>query len=81
MTEQRVSIELADNGVAQVRLNRPDKMNALDPEMFAAIIDAGDQIRSMKGLRAVVLSGKAAHSAPVWTSPRSLQPLRERVCR
>lgn len=58
MTEQRVSIELADNGVAQVRLNRPDKMNALDPEMFAAIIDAGDQVRTMKGLRAVVLSGE-----------------------
>lgn len=58
MADQRVSIELADNGVAQVRLTRPDKMNALDPAMFAAIIDAGQQLRTMKGLRAVVLSGE-----------------------
>ena len=30
-----------DNGVADVRLNRPDKMNALDPAMFRAIAEAG----------------------------------------
>ncbi|GMM92611.1 crotonase/enoyl-CoA hydratase family protein [Qipengyuania sp. MTN3-11] len=54
----RVTLDLAENGVAHVRLTRPDKMNALDPEMFAAIIDAGDAVREMKGLRAVVLSGE-----------------------
>ena len=58
MSSNRVTIELADNGVAQVRLNRPDKMNALDPAMFDAIIDAGEQMRTMKGLRAVVLAGE-----------------------
>ena len=30
-----------DNGVADVRLNRADKYNALSGEMFQAIIDAG----------------------------------------
>ncbi len=54
----RVSIELQDNGVAQVRLTRADKMNALDPAMFDAIIAAGEALRTMKGLRAVVLSGE-----------------------
>lgn len=58
MSSERVSIELAENGVAQVRLNRPDKMNALDPKMFEAIIAAGEELRTMKGLRAVVLAGE-----------------------
>jgi enoyl-CoA hydratase/carnithine racemase len=54
----RVVIALGDDGVADVRLNRPDKMNALDPEMFADIIEAGSQLQRMKGLRVVVLSGE-----------------------
>ncbi len=54
----RVAIELGDDGVAQVRLTRGDKMNALDPEMFARIIEAGSVLQKMKGLRAVVLSGE-----------------------
>lgn len=54
----RVSINLADTGVAQVRFTRGDKMNALDPAQFAAIIEAGEALRTMKGLRAVVLSGE-----------------------
>ncbi|WP_209348503.1 crotonase/enoyl-CoA hydratase family protein [Pontixanthobacter sp. CEM42] len=54
----RVAIELGDDGVAQVRLTRPDKMNALDPEMFERIIQAGQALHDMKGLRAVVLSGQ-----------------------
>ncbi|TMM46162.1 crotonase/enoyl-CoA hydratase family protein [Qipengyuania marisflavi] len=54
----RISIDLGSNGVAQVRLTRGDKMNALDPAMFEAIIDAGQALRDMPGLRAVVLSGE-----------------------
>jgi len=56
--KNRVSIELGDDGVAQVRLTRSDKMNALDPEMFSGIIEAGSALQRMKGLRAVVLSGE-----------------------
>jgi enoyl-CoA hydratase/carnithine racemase len=54
----RVTITLGKDGVADVRLNRPDKMNALDPEMFADIIEAGRLLQRMKGLRVVVLSGE-----------------------
>jgi enoyl-CoA hydratase/carnithine racemase len=54
----RVSITLGEDGVAQVRLIRSDKMNALDPDMFAALIDAGRVLHDLKGLRAVVLSGE-----------------------
>ena len=58
MTDERVTVALGDDGVAQVRLNRPDKMNALDPAMFDALIEAGAALRTMKGLRAVVLAGE-----------------------
>jgi enoyl-CoA hydratase/carnithine racemase len=56
MTEQRVTVTIA-GGVADVRLNRPEKRNALDPAMFAGLITAGEQLKSEPGLRAVVLSG------------------------
>lgn len=51
-----VEIALEDH-VAQVRLNRPDKMNAVDPAMWKALSGAGELLASTKGLRAVVLSG------------------------
>ncbi len=51
-----VEIEIND-GVADVRLNRPDKYNALSPEMFNAIIEAGERIAADNSVRAVVLSG------------------------
>ncbi|QDX27138.1 crotonase/enoyl-CoA hydratase family protein [Sphingomonas suaedae] len=57
MSEQRVTIDFAD-GIADVRLARPDKMNALDPAMFAGIADAIDRLAGMAGVRAVVLSGE-----------------------
>jgi enoyl-CoA hydratase/carnithine racemase len=52
----RVTIEIAE-GVAEVTLNRPDKLNALDPAMFEAIIAAGERLSRTAGLRAVVLAG------------------------
>lgn len=54
----RVTIAMGDDGVAQVRLVRAAKMNALDPQMFAAIIEAGEILENSKGLRAVVLAGE-----------------------
>ncbi len=53
----RVSITV-ENHIADVRLIRADKMNALDPAMFKAIIATGEQLMAMKGIRAVVLSGE-----------------------
>jgi enoyl-CoA hydratase/carnithine racemase len=55
---ERVAIEMDEDGVAHVRLTRSDKMNALDPEMFERIIEAGSVLQRMKGLRAVVLAGE-----------------------
>ncbi len=46
-----------DDGVADVRLNRADKRNALDNAMFLAIAEAGERLKTEPGVRAVVLSG------------------------
>jgi enoyl-CoA hydratase/carnithine racemase len=54
---ERVSIAL-DGGVADVRLNRPDKLNALDPEMFAGLAEAARTLAADRSLRCVVLSGE-----------------------
>lgn len=53
----RVTIEIHD-GVADVRLNRPDKLNAIDPGMFVALADAGARLATDTSVRAVVLSGE-----------------------
>ena len=56
---ERVTITIAD-GIADVRLNRADKRNALDNKMFAAIAAAGERLKAEPGVRVVVLSGEGA---------------------
>lgn len=56
MTER--VIYTMEAGVADIRLNRPEKMNALDPDMFKAIIATGKKLAADLSLRAVVLSGE-----------------------
>ena len=55
--EERVSISISE-GVADVRLVRADKMNALDQAMFEALVAATDRLSRDKSVRAVVLSGE-----------------------
>jgi len=54
---ERVTITI-ENHIADVRLNRPDKMNALDPDMFQGIIAAGQELMETSSVRAIVLSGE-----------------------
>jgi enoyl-CoA hydratase/carnithine racemase len=56
MSERRVTISIEDH-VADVRFNRPEKINALDGEQFAAIVDAGEELKGNLDVRAVVVSG------------------------
>ncbi|MFN9926943.1 MAG: crotonase/enoyl-CoA hydratase family protein [Phenylobacterium sp.] len=53
----RVRVEMTD-GVADVRLVRTDKMNALDNAMFAALVETGERLKADPSVRAVVLSGE-----------------------
>src|ERR1700745_4283057 len=55
--ENRVSITISDS-VARVRRVREEKMNALDADMFEALVAATERLSREKGLRAVVLSGE-----------------------
>ena len=55
--DERIKVEIVD-GVADVRMIRADKMNALDEAMFAALIDTGARLAADRSLRAVVLSGE-----------------------
>jgi enoyl-CoA hydratase/carnithine racemase len=54
----RVVIQLDSEGVADVRLNRADKMNAIDGAMIEGILAAQDRLRAEPRLRAVVLHGE-----------------------
>ena len=46
------------NGVADVRLNRAEKINALDGAMFSALVEVGESLKGDTSVRAVVLSGE-----------------------
>jgi enoyl-CoA hydratase/carnithine racemase len=54
---ERVRIDV-QNGIADVRLNRPQKMNALDMPMFEALVATGRELAQHRSVRAVVLSGE-----------------------
>lgn len=51
----RVTVE---GGVADVRLDRPDKLNGLDRAMFAALAALGARVAADRSIRCVVLSGE-----------------------
>jgi len=53
----RVTVDI-QGGVADVRLVRTDKMNALDGAMFEALVATGERLKTERGVRAVVLSGE-----------------------
>jgi enoyl-CoA hydratase/carnithine racemase len=53
----RVRVDI-QGGVADVRLVRTDKMNALDDAMFSALIETGERLKTEGSVRAVVLSGE-----------------------
>jgi enoyl-CoA hydratase/carnithine racemase len=55
--EDRVKVTISA-GVADVRMVRADKMNALDAAMFEALVTTSERLAGEKGLRAVVLSGE-----------------------
>ena len=56
MSSDLVTIDI-NNGIADVRLNREEKYNALSQDMFDAIIEAGHSLASADDVSAVVLSG------------------------
>lgn len=58
MSESRVNLTISDEGIAYVKLNRPDKLNALDMPMFKAINGTISKIKRNKSVRVVIVSGE-----------------------
>lgn len=56
-SNERITVRIED-GIADIRLNRPEKMNALDHAMVDALIESGKNLARMPDLRVVVLSGE-----------------------
>ena len=63
--DDRVSVSISD-GVADVRLVRADKMNALDAAMFDALVGASDRLAREKG-RATELEAWLFDNQPTLT--------------
>jgi enoyl-CoA hydratase/carnithine racemase len=56
-SSQRVTCVIRE-GVADVRLNRPEKLNALDDAMFEALVQTGELLHDRADVRAIVISGE-----------------------
>jgi methylglutaconyl-CoA hydratase len=59
-THDGTVLDSVDGGVARIILNRPEKRNALNGELIAALKDALRRVNSDDQVRAVVLSGAGA---------------------
>jgi enoyl-CoA hydratase/carnithine racemase len=53
----RVAVDFQDH-VAHVRLVRPERLNAIDLALLQELVEAGDHVAALPGLRAIVLSGE-----------------------
>ena len=63
MSYQTIEISQAD-GIATIRLNRPDNMNAFTVEMAAELVAALDEIDANDTTRALVLTGNGRAFLP-----------------
>ncbi|MGV9712773.1 crotonase/enoyl-CoA hydratase family protein [Gordonia sp. NPDC003424] len=57
MGEHRIRLDIDDDGVATVTLDRGEKHNALDRAMFDAIVETTETLAGDRRVRAVVLHG------------------------
>lgn len=70
-----VNVSIKKN-VAIIRFNRPEKMNALNPEMFAGIAKAIDAVKEDDNIRAVILTGKGEHFSAGGDVKGDIDPLK-----
>ena len=55
--DARVAVDFQDH-VAHVRLVRPERLNAIDVVLLEQLVETGDRVAALPGLRAIVLSGE-----------------------
>lgn len=66
-----IQVTKAD-GVAEILLNRPEKLNAITPDMFVAIRDARRDINDDTNVRAVVVHGAGNRAFSAGTDIKTL---------
>jgi 2-(1,2-epoxy-1,2-dihydrophenyl)acetyl-CoA isomerase len=57
MTEPHAVFETIGDGIARIRINRPERLGAYTPQMCAEILAAVREVRLDDGIRVLVLSG------------------------
>jgi enoyl-CoA hydratase len=70
-----------DNGIARVTLNRPEKMNALNPEMIVRLARCWDEIAADQTIRVVILTGAGERTFCAGADLGRLTPLLMRARR
>lgn len=78
MSEPPVLLTVAD-GVAEVVLNRPDKMNALNPEVIVRLARAWDEIAADSTVRVAILTGAGDRAFSAGADLGRLTPLLTRA--
>ncbi|MGH9972157.1 MAG: enoyl-CoA hydratase/isomerase family protein [Pyrinomonadaceae bacterium] len=76
MTTSQIIYEQSDS-LAIVRLNRPEKLNALSREMITALSDAFRDLENQPALRAVILTGTGDRAFSVGTDINELAGLNQ----
>ncbi len=67
------------DGIAVLRLNRPEKHNAINPEMMVRLADAWTTVRDDEAIRVAVLTGTGSEAFCTGGDLRSLIPLLTRA--
>jgi len=86
MSDDLIRLEAHADGVAELILNRPKKLNAITPAMAVDIRNARRRINDDPGIRAVVIHGEGVKAFCAGTDLRSLDKYedawawRQRVC-
>lgn len=58
---EHLGIALGDDGVLRLRLDKPDRRNALDDDMVVALIDAVDAAGRDEAVRAIAITARGEH--------------------
>jgi len=71
-------IIIRKNGMATVVLNRPQKLNALDPELIGDLVEALGEVGSDDTIRAVLITGAGRAFSAGGDILKDIAPLREK---
>src|SRR5215467_12487258 len=57
MSYSHIVFDTGEDGIAQVTINRPDKLNALNTATVLELEDAFRRVRTESGIRALIITG------------------------